>query len=155
MKKPKHKHKTFSLLPDTLMPYNRISIDLMIYILQTLSLGNSLDHTIEKIDSMSPHDIFLSEKILHHFFDILEQTRIKLIHFYRQYNNGDRAPPDAHKWSIDDTIQYLLKYPLPNYEHPIKGAYYLSVLYYTKQGSYQSNARFLFGTASQFSSLSI
>jgi hypothetical protein len=32
--KPKHKHKTFSLLPDTLIPYNRISVILMMYILK-------------------------------------------------------------------------------------------------------------------------
>jgi hypothetical protein len=34
--KPKHTHKTFSLLPDNLIPYNRLSIVLVVYILWLL-----------------------------------------------------------------------------------------------------------------------
>ena len=33
---PKGKHRTFSLLPDNLIPYNRFSIDFLIYILSFL-----------------------------------------------------------------------------------------------------------------------
>jgi hypothetical protein len=146
----KQKHKTFSLLPDTLIPYNRISIDLMMYILQLLLTQECARRTLEIIDSLTPEDIFFSEKMIEHLLQIMELTRIKLILFYQQHNDTDRAPPDFHAYTVNETIKYLLGYPTPDYEHPVRGAYHLSVLYYKLQGSYHRNARFLFGTASQF-----
>jgi hypothetical protein len=150
IKKPKHKHKTFSLLPDMLIPYNHISIHLMMYILQLLITEKYPGHTLEEIDSITPDDTFFSEKMLNHLFEIIRQARIKLILFYQQFKNTERAPPDLHAYTMDETITYILRYPAPANEHPLKGAYHLSVLYYTTQGEYHKNARFLFGTASQF-----
>ena len=150
IKKPGHKHKTFSLLPDTLIPYNRMTIDLMMYILQLLIAEKHQGPTFEKIDLISPDDFFLSEKMLNRLLKIIRQSRLKLIFLYRQSKNTDRAPPDFHAYSIEETITYILRYPAPVHEHPLKGAYHLSVMYYRAQGSYHQNARFLFGTASQF-----
>ena len=148
--KRQNKHKTFSLLPDTLIPYNPISIILMMYILQLLITAENIEHALQEIDAISPEDIFISEKMIAHLFTIIEQTRIKLILFFHQANNSDRAPPDFHASTINEVIAYLLNYPVLNNEHPLRGAYQQSVLYYEIQGSYHKNARFLFGTASQF-----
>ena len=147
--KPQHKHGTFSLLPDTLIPYNRISIDLMMYILQLLITTESGSRTLQKIDPLTPGDIFFSEKMLVHLLEIMAQIRIKLILFFQQYSS-DRAPPDFHAFTLHEVVDYLYNYPVPDHEHPLKGAYSLSVLYYEMQESYHQNARFLFGTASQF-----
>ncbi len=148
--KPRHKHRTFSLLPDTLIPYNRTSIDLMMLVLQWLAEEDSVEHTLDKIDLITPEDIFFSEKMIQHFLEIMEQSRIKLILFFQQHNAIERAPPDFHAYTLNETIKYLLRYPVPEHNHPARGAYHLSVLYYKMQGEYHKNARFLFGTASQF-----
>lgn len=86
--------------------------------------------------------------MMQHVLELIEQTRIKLILFSRQHS--ERAPPEFHAFNLNETIEYIANYPTPDHEHPLKGAYYLSVLYYKSQGSYRNNARFLFGTASQF-----
>jgi len=120
------------------------------YILQLFLAEQHHEHTLEKIDSITPGDIFLSEQMLNHLFEIIRQARIKLILFYQQYKNTERAPPDFHVYTMEETITYILRYPAPVNEHPLKGAYHLSVLYNRTQGAYHQNARFLFGTASQF-----
>jgi hypothetical protein len=148
--KPKQKHKTFSLLPDILIPYNRISIDLMMYILQILIANTHIEPALEKIDSISPEDIFFSEKMIQHLLEIMEQSRIKLILFFQQHKDTERAPPKFYTFDKNDIIDFLLKYSVPDNQHPLKGAYCLSVHYYNIQGAYHKNARFLFGTASQF-----
>jgi hypothetical protein len=88
--------------------------------------------------------------MIQHLLKIIKQSRIKLINFSQQLDNDERAPPDFHTYTLNETINYLLRYPVPGHEHPIRGACHLSVLYYKMQGSYFTNARFLFGTASQF-----
>ncbi len=80
----------------------------------------------------------------------MKQARIKLILFSQYQDYANRAPPDFYAYTLEETINYLLGYPTPDHEHPLKGAYYLSILYYETQGKYHKNARFLFGTASQF-----
>lgn len=148
--KPQHKHKTFSLLPDTLIAYNQLSIDMMMFILQLLVTEEYITPTLDKLDSITPGDIFFSEKMITHLIEIMEQSRIKLILFFTQHNETYRAPPDFHTYTVSETIKYILCYPVPAHQHPVKGAYYLSVLYYQMQGSYYRNSRFLFGTPSQF-----
>jgi hypothetical protein len=147
--KPRYKHKTFSLLPTPLVPYNRISITLMMYILQLFFTQESMPHALEKMDLLTPGDIFFSEKMIHHLLEILEQSRIKLVLFFRQYPDN-RAPPGFQALSLQEIVTYLCNDPVSCHEHPVMGAYYLSVLYYKIQGEYQKNARCLFGTASQF-----
>lgn len=122
----------------------------MMYILELLIPAENTKRALQEIDEISPEDIFISEKIIAHLFDIIEQTRIKLILFYMHGDNVDRAPPDFHESTIKDVVKYILNYPAPDNEHPLKGAHYLSAHYYKTEGSYRKNARFLFGTASQF-----
>jgi len=106
--------------------------------------------TLTAIDFISPEDFLLSEKTLMHLLDILEQTRIKLIHFFQQYPDSSRAPPDFSSYTVEETIRYIVNYAVSSSEHPGCGAYPLSVLYYEINGSYYKNARFLFGTGAQF-----
>ena len=121
----------------------------MMYILQLLITAEHPASVLDKIDAISPGDIFISEKMIAHLFNIIEQTRIKLIFFLQRGDNVDRAPPDFHTSTVKEIIAYLLNYPAPKNEHQLKGAYHLSVHYYKTQGSYRKNARFLFGTASK------
>lgn len=121
----------------------------MMYTLKLLIEEEYTSRTIEQIDSLSPVDIFISEKMIQHLMEIMEQSRLKLILFFQQFKT-DRAPPDFNIYTLKETIAYLLHYPPLKNEHPARGAYHLSVLYYKMLGSYHKNARFLFGTASQF-----
>jgi len=148
-KQPKQKHRTFSLIPDTLIPYRRFSIDLLMFILQLLIIEKfSSVETLNKIDSYSPDACIVSGVTLAHLLILFEQTRIKLILFFQQFQ--DRAPPDPSFFTTEDTLHFLMKYSSPQTESPHCAAYYLSLEYYNQNGSYLKNARFLFGTASQF-----
>ena len=122
----------------------------MMHILQLLLTEEHTTHILEKIDSITPDDIFISERMIQHLLEIMEQSRIKLILFFQQYRDTVRAPPDFHEYTKHEIITYLLKYQTSDYEHPFRGAYSLSLLYYNTQGSFSQNARLLFGTASQF-----
>lgn len=148
--KPKHKHKTFSLLPDTLIPYNRISIILMMYILQLLVANECVEHTLAELDSITPDEVFFSEKMIQHLLQVMEQVRIKLVLFFQHHCHADRAPPNFHVSTINEVIDYLLNDQIRFNNEPPCGAYHLSVQYYKTQIKYRKNARFLFGTASQF-----
>lgn len=132
------------------MPYNRISIILMMYILRLLITLPHVEQTIQEIDSISYGDIWISEIIIAHLLIIIEQARIKLILFFQYHDNTDRGPPDFHVLTKEEVIDYLLDYPIHYQDGPDCSAYHLSLLYYKNQGSYHKNARFLFGTASQF-----
>lgn len=148
---PKGKHRTFSLLPDNLIPYNRFTIDLLIYILILFIFKNqTTNDTLNQIDSISPDSCLISEKVLHLFLTLLEQTRIKLIHFFQQFPEKNKAPPNFNSFTTKDALQYLINYPQSKTNPQHCGAYYLCGYYYKMNGSYQRNARFLFGTASQF-----
>lgn len=144
-------HLTFSLLPDSLIPYNCISIDLLIYILQLLiEEDHPTSQALKKIDAMSPDACMISEKTIMHLFNLFEQTRIKLILFFQIYKNKNRAPPDFSSYTTKEIFNFLMKYTPPDTESLHCTAYFLSQQYYNQCGSYSKNAHFLFGTASQF-----
>jgi len=148
---PKHKHRTFSMIPDTLIPYRRFSIDLLMFILQLLIIEKfSSVETLNKIDSYSPDACIVSGKTLARLLILFEQTRIKLIIYFQQYTDRYRAPPDFSSFTTKETLYFLMRYPKPQAEGLHCAAYYLSFEYYNQNGSYLKNARFLFGTASQF-----
>lgn len=148
---PKGKCRTFSLLPDNLIPYNQYSIDFVLYILTLYILKNQTTReTLDQIDLISPYACLVSEKILSHIISILERTRIKLLHFFQLFPDSNKSPPEFISFTLKDTLKYLNDYPQKDTEPLYCGAYYLSAHYYEKNGSYQKNARFLFGTASQF-----
>ena len=149
--KPRHKHRTFSLIPDTLIPYNRFSIDLLIFILQLLIIEKyGSVKTLEKIDSLSPDACIVSDKTLLHLLTLFEQIRIKLILFFQKYSDRNRAPPNFSSFTTEETLYFLMRYPGPQNKSLYCAVYHLSVDYYNQNGSYLNNARFLFGTASQF-----
>lgn len=85
-----------------------------------------------------------------HLLSLIKQTRIKLVLFFQQYTDRYRAPPDLSSSTVEDICTFLMNFPKPQVECPHCSAYYLSVDYYIRNGSYMKNARFLFGTASQF-----
>lgn len=122
----------------------------MMYILQLLVEKECVEHALGKIDSITPDEIFFSEKMIQHLLQVIEQARIKLILFFQNHNNADRAPPDFHVSTIKEVIGYLLNDQIRFHNEPPCGAYHLSVHYYETQIKYCNNARFLFGTASQF-----
>jgi len=147
--KPRGKHNTFSLLPDNLIPYNRFSIDLLIYILNLLILmEQTTKETLGQIDLISPDACLISDKIIKQFLSLLDQVRIKLIHFFEQFPKSNKSPPGLDSFTLKDTLKYLVNYPKIKPLHC--GTYYLCEYYYQTNGSYRKNARFLLGTASQF-----
>lgn len=148
---PKGKHRTFSLLPDNLIPYNRFSIDLVMYILALLILEQQTTcETLIQIDYISPYPCMISDKILKHLISILKKTRIKLILFFQQLTTSNKSPPGFISFTLEDTIKYLDEYPQEKTKPLYCGAYYLCAYYYKMNGSFRNNARFLIGTASQF-----
>lgn len=149
--KSKMKHRTFSLLPDMLIPYCRISINLLIYILQHLiEQTHTTAQTLNKLDAISPDACMLSEKTIRRLLNLFEKTRIKLILFFQQYGDRYHAPPEFSSYNTVQTFNFIIKYPDPQEDGLNCPAYWLSRLYYKQCGSYIKNAHFLFGTAAQF-----
>lgn len=80
-------HRTFSLLPEGLIPYNKIHIDLLMLIYAYIFIMKlTIPKTLNKLDSMSTESIMLSEKTIQILFMMLEQIRIKLIIFFKKMN---------------------------------------------------------------------
>jgi hypothetical protein len=149
--KAKIHHATFSLLPEGLIPYNRIHIDLFLLIFEFIFiLALTIPQTLEKLDSMSPEEIMLSEKTIERLLDILKQTRIKLILFINQDCIKNRAPPDFAFSSLEKTFRFIMSFDFCLIKESYSPARNLSVLYYEENGSYLKNSHFLFGKASQF-----
>ena len=123
----------------------------MIFIITLLILEQqTTSETLDQIDSISPDACLISDKILKHLISILEKTRIKLIHFFQQFPENNKAPPAFIYFTLENAITYLAEYPQQDTQPVYCGAYYLCAHYYKMNGSYQKNARFLIGTASQF-----
>ncbi len=149
--KRKHSHRTFSLLPDSLIPYYSITIDTLIIILQLLLTNNvSLHEALNSIDSVSPEDILFSEMSLRRFCILFKQTRMKLILFFQGLGRKHRAPPGIASFTSAEILQFMLDYIPPENAGMHSSSRHLSCLYYIRNGSYMKNANFLFGTASQF-----
>lgn len=121
------------------------------FILQLLvEYKRSPAETLSEIDALCTDACIVSERTLVHLLSLIEQTRIKLVLFFQQYTDRYRAPPDLSSYNAEDVCNFLMDFPKPQVECPHCAAYYLSVDYYIRNGSYIKNARFLFGTASQF-----
>ena len=139
--KAKTKHRTFSLLPDNLIPYYSYTIDTLIFIILQIFLNsNSIDKALGKIDEVSPEAILLSEKTLNRCLDLFHQARLKLILFFRKRRKNSIPFPALENYTEIDILHFIIK----------SNARKLSLLYYSEEGSYMKNARFLFGTACQF-----
>lgn len=149
--KRKHSHKTFSLLPDTLIPNYSITIDTLIFILQLLLNNNYTSYeTFKNIDFVSPGDILFSEESLLRYCALFNQTRIKLILFFQRTDRNYRAPPDIESFTSADMLRFVIDFIHKKRQSLHGNAWSLSHLYYIRNGAYVKNAHFLFGTASQF-----
>lgn len=147
------KHRTFSLLPDILIPYYAVTIDTMLLILQLLFANNNyVDKTLEKIDSISPGDILLSDKMLYNIRNLFDQTRLKLLMFIKINQEKDWAPPDIETYNQAEILNFIMNFKPQKMSDIENGSssYQLSVFYYSQNGTYMKNSHFLFGTAFQF-----
>ena len=121
------------------------------YILQLLFIKEqNTEKTLLSIDSLCPGHFLISEKTIIYLLSLLKQVRIKLIHFYQQYPDRNKASPELNLNTLKETVQFLINYSKNDNQNIYSGAYNLSVLYYERNGSFHENAQFLFGTPTQF-----
>lgn len=142
---PKIKAVTFSLLPDSLIPYHRYTIDTciaVIIILLSLSMEKALQHVYNCIFD---EELNTSERTILRLYNLFSQSCIKLKNFYS--SNRNKAPPDFYNYNKNQILKYMQTFQS---EGIGTGAKTLAVFYYQSEGAYIKNARFLFGTASQF-----
>jgi hypothetical protein len=161
IKKPKYKHRTFSLLPDNLIPYYSYTIDTLIFIILQILLNNDstdnnpsdfkpIDKALENIDKVSPEDILLSEGILWRCLNLFHQARLKLILFSRKKWNKHTPFPGLENFTDFEILHFIMEFSLVKISKIKSNAGKFSLFYYFEEGSYTKNARFLFGTAYQF-----
>lgn len=159
--KPKVKNRTFSLLPDNLIPYYSYTIDTLIYIILQILLNDDsadnnpsdnypIDKALENIDKVSPEETLLSEGILNRCLNIFRQARLKLILYSSKKQSKHNPFPDLENLSEIDVLYFIIKFSIPGFPKIKSNANKLSLYYYFEEGSYIKNAHFLFGTAYQF-----
>lgn len=132
------KTKTFSALPEQLMPYSRYPVKTVTGILSRWKrfggdTGKALETTFKKIENISDELLDTGESQVYRFIKIFERARDKYI-IWKRLNRG---------WSLESFIGLC---SLNNYCH----AEALSMSYYAGNGGYINNSQFLFGRASQF-----
>ncbi len=150
IRKPKYKHRTFSLLPDNLIPYYPYTIDTLIFTILQILLNNSTDKALESIDKVSPEEMLLSEKTLNRFLNIFHKARLKLILFSRKRRNKNNTFPDLENYTEIEILHFIMEFSDLCFSDVSSNARKLSLFYYSEEGSYINNAHFLFGTAYQF-----
>ncbi len=149
--KRKHRHRTFSLLPDTLIPFYAITIDTLVFIMSLLLIESySPGKALNSLDAVSPEDILFSKKSLLRYSALFEQTRIKLILFFQKPGSKNRGPPGIESFTRPEILDFIIHYSREKQSDIQSNACNLSRFYYSRQGTYMKNAHFLFGTAAQF-----
>jgi hypothetical protein len=148
MKKPKLPHRTFSLLPDALIPYYKLTINTLMEVIEDKLVKKRIAPEIvekfyEKIYTTALH---LSQETLSSYSELFEETAQKIKTFLRDREKDD-DPPERSPDSLKEIYEYLCAFTDPVYG---KGALSCSVWYYLVQGGFRGNAYFLFGTPSQF-----
>ncbi|MCK5675058.1 MAG: hypothetical protein KAH95_16885 [Spirochaetales bacterium] len=145
--KPKIEDKTFSLLPDCLIPYMQPTIDTLIQV-----IANKLIKKItnEEIVSQFYYRIYevelnLSSLTFRSYYELFEQTAQKIKTFLREREKDDSPEQILH--TLIDVYWYLSEFKDPQYG---KGPGSCSLWYHESLGGYRNNAYFLFGTPSQF-----
>jgi len=145
--KPKIEDKTFSLLPDCLIPYMQPTIDTLMQV-----IGNKLikKKTTEEIVSQFYYRIYevelnLSSSTLRSYYELFEQTAQKIKTFLREREKDDCPEQILH--TLIDVYWYLSEFKDPQYG---KGPGSCSLWYHESLGGYRNNAYFLFGTPYQF-----
>ena len=88
----------------------------------------------------------ITERTLARYDQIFAQVQIKLKLFYRK--NMNKSPPEFENFSSKEFVNFIQTFDSPKSSR--KGALGISDFYYSEEGGYEKNARFLFGTAYQF-----
>ncbi len=148
-KKPKLKDLSFSLLPDKLIPYYSISIDTFMQIMELAMSGNGSNNNaiLDFLYNFFPDKTLnISERTLNRYYLVFAQVHFKLKLFYQKKMN--KPPPDFESFTRKELVSFIQTFRSPNDSG--KGALGISDFYYSQEGSFQKNARFLFGTAYQF-----
>lgn len=152
---PKIGHKTFSLLPYQLIPYNKYSIEFMI---RTMSYWKAGEHNVEetldfifklldkdenplKIKLVSNFQLYKFGRILEMAIEKIIVCNIEGIMFAKIIDKKGR---------ILEFIRYCENYCSYRFNEEIRGPPALNIDFYVTGGSYIKNAQFLFGTPSQF-----
>lgn len=137
---------TFSLLPDTLIPYFRYTIDSFIKAIE-LFLASSISIALQHIYDAIQEALNTSEKTILRLYNLFRQSCIKLMNFFR--SNYNKSPPNFYSYDEGQILEFMQAFNNGEFD---SGANALAVYYYQSKGAYIKNARFLFGTASQFQS---
>lgn len=95
-----------------------------------------------------PFECNLCERSLRRYYKLFFQVMIKLKQFFK--NRKNRPPPRGEYFNTSQFINYIQHFSSQARDGTVSGAVSLSDFYYVQQGYYTGNARFLFGTASQF-----
>ena len=146
-RKPKLNDRTFSLLPDCLIPYVQPTIQTLMRVMETKILE---EHPDREIVTMFYSVIYetrlnLSTGTLIHYYELFEQTAQKIRTFLRELEKDDRRIQVPH--TSVDVYEYMEAFKSPQYG---RGPESCDRWYYESLGGYKNNAYFLFGTASQF-----
>lgn len=147
-------HKTFSLLPQPLVPYHQHALEVMFETVKQQQTGQTLTQTQDHISQMGVDtDIALEKKQLHHFQHILADAFIKLNsvsplkHRLQQMPNFNSADPIGAVIAFSDSYQSSLPGMLADNCAPLVRLTH-EFFYYFQTGAW-CNRYFLFGTPSQ------
>ena len=149
--KPKVKDKTFSLLPYQLVPYSKYCIAFIIRLLELRHIqGYSLYALQDHVAGFGQEDILcISADQLKGFRQLIMEAieKIKAAGYYSEFVVKDSTSADAF---IAEFIDYAAGFECSKVSPPIRGPCGLGYDFYLNSGGYFANARFLFGTPSQF-----
>lgn len=150
---PRIKDRTFSLLPDSLIPYYSITIDTLMFIVmlkftQSKTNIDILDILYEKFYSISFN---ITEISLERYYHLFHQACLKLKWFFTNHKN--HSPPDFHHRSNFQIARFINTFSYSSEDESYSGPIGLSDFNYIREGGYVKNARFLFGTPYQHLSI--
>jgi len=130
--------RTFSVLPDQLVPYSKYPVRTVTGILSRWrryggDIGKALETAFKNIEEISDELLDTGEGQVYRFIKLFERARDKYIIWKKL----------PRSYSLESFIKLC---SLNNYYH----AEVLSMSYYAGNGGYINNSQFLFGRASQF-----
>lgn len=145
--KPKIKDRTFSLLPDCLIPYMQPTIKTLLQVIENKLIKKE---TNEEIVSRFYFRIYetrlnLSSETLRGYYELFEQTAQKIKTYLREREKDDYIGQIPH--TLIDVYWFLGEFKDPQYGN---GGMSCALWYHESLGGLRNNAYFLFGTPYQF-----
>lgn len=146
-KKPKHKDRTFSLLPDCLIPYVQPTIQTLMRVMENKVVKEQPDREIVAMFYSVIYEtrLNLSTGTLIQYYALFEQTAQKIKTLLRELEKEDHRMKVPH--THVEVYEYMAAFNDPQYGC---GPQSCAQWYDESLGGYKNNAYFLFGTASQF-----